>query len=651
MINQAVKISDSKTTEWIVHILRRDVDQIVSEWSERIHRQIPSYQNRPMPELLKTVSEHLDGIVDFFSSGHDDKLFSFMNKIASMRASQNFPLADIQKAFLTGKDVIYRHLLKNLPSGAPDVLSIFNALEEPFNKTIYEYAALYQQLMLEQAKEQERKLILMQEKQRYLQEITHEKEKLELIIEAVGIDVALLNKSMEIEWSYSYLKGGKLRRNDRVGHSCAVLDWHEAGGCENCPAKRSFITKKIESGIAERTGPEGDKRSFQIVSKPLVDENGQVTHVLEFVHEITDLCNLERRLAEQYKINSAIVNGSSHAFIGLDPEGKITSWNPAAEKIFGHPAYKVLGRPAAEILPELMSKIESQPPDSIEKEVEISCRQKDGCTLLVEVKSSKIYAQDGTEIGTSLIVSDITEKHKLEEKVLQAERMAMVGQMASKVAHEIRNPLSSISLNSELLLDELETFKNADTQEARELLLSIASEIDRLVNLTEEYLNFSRLPRPKLQPVDVNDLVNELALFFSEELAQKHIRISTSLNRDLPSIHIDKAQLRRALINLIRNSKEAIPATGGDIILSTEWVDSKVVITVKDTGEGISEQAMKSIFNPFFSTKSFGTGLGLPLARQIIEDHGGQIACQSKVGQGTIFTIMLPVVQNDEGAK
>jgi len=643
LFNKTMEASaDKKHLEWLGNFLENNKYQIIDDWCTKIHQEIPAYQKRPLQELKSTVNEHLEGIIHFFANDSYDKLHVFMQRIAPLRASLNFSLADIQKAFLSGKEVISDKLQIELQNNPHRLVLLLKALEKPFCRTIYEYSELYQNILLQQATEQEHKITKMREEQKFLQEISREKEKLELIIKAVGIDVALLNKNMEVEWSYSYLRDGKLLRNDRVGHPCSVLEWHEAGGCENCPAKRSFATRKVERGIAERIDSTGTKKTFQIVSRPILNGKGEVTHILEFVHEITNLCDLQQKLAEQSTIHSAIVNGSSHAFISINPDGIITSWNPAAEKIFGYPSQDAIGQPAKEIIPDLMAKIESMPTEQFDHELEIPCSKRDGCTILVEVKSTKIYSHENNRAGLSLIISDITEKRILEEKVLQAERMATVGQMASKVAHEIRNPLSSISLNSELLLDELESFDGVDTTEAKELLLSISGEIDRLVHLTEEYLNFSRLPRPKLEKHNINNLINEVFEFFNKELAQKNIVLTTMLEKDLPEIQIDKAQLRRVLVNLIRNSAEAMPA-GGTITLQTESYDSRIAIKVEDTGEGIPEKHLHNIFNPFFSTKSIGTGLGLPIARQIIEEHGGQITCKSSVGHGTIFDIQLPL--------
>lgn len=233
-------------------------------------------------------------------------------------------------------------------------------------------------------------------------------------------------------------------------------------------------------------------------------------------------------------------------------------------------------------------------------------------------------------------------KLEQEKKTIQTERMAMVGQMAAKVAHEIRNPLSSISLNTELLEDEILSFANVNTDEASELIRSIAVEVDRLAQLSDEYLRFSRLPALKFSQCNMNSVINDLVRFQRKSLSRKNITIKSQLDKRLPNIRIDKEQLRRAILNLLRNAAEAMPE-GGPIILQTDQQNSNIRILVEDSGIGIAPEDMTNIFNPFFSTKSVGTGLGLSITRQIVEEHGGTISCQSQPGKGTAFTIQLPL--------
>ncbi len=230
-----------------------------------------------------------------------------------------------------------------------------------------------------------------------------------------------------------------------------------------------------------------------------------------------------------------------------------------------------------------------------------------------------------------------------ERELVRSERLAAVGKMAAMIAHEVRNPLSSIGLNTELLEEELGAASGLD--EARELCRAIHREVDRLTQITEEYLSFSRLPKPKLAHERVNAMVGALAAFVREDLAVKQVTLTTDLAAGDPVARIDAAQIRQCLLNLIRNAAEAVIAKGsGHVTLRTRTPTAgRVEIDVEDNGIGIPADVLPQLFDPFFSTKEDGSGLGLALTQQIVRDHGGELRVDSVVGRGTTFTVSVPV--------
>lgn len=230
-----------------------------------------------------------------------------------------------------------------------------------------------------------------------------------------------------------------------------------------------------------------------------------------------------------------------------------------------------------------------------------------------------------------------------EQRLIRSERMAAAGQIASHITHEIRNPLSSISLNTELLEEELEALDGQKLSEARHLCQAMRREVDRLTEITEEYLRFSRLPRPQLESENVNEIILNLLSFMSNELREKKIEVIYNLQEELPAIEADENQLRQAFLNLVRNAGEALSLDGGTIKVSTYLEQDCVVVQIADTGPGINQQDLPKIFEPFFSTKEKGTGLGLALTQQIIQEHGGIIGVESILPHGTTFMIRLPV--------
>jgi signal transduction histidine kinase len=214
----------------------------------------------------------------------------------------------------------------------------------------------------------------------------------------------------------------------------------------------------------------------------------------------------------------------------------------------------------------------------------------------------------------------------------------MVGKMAAQIAHEVRNPLSSIGLNTELLEDEL----GDNATEARVLCRAIHTEVNRLTEVTETYLGL-RGGKPKLAKESLNAIIADLVGFVRNDLATRHVELETELDPDDPTGNIDANQIRQCLINLVRNAADAVSANGGGhVVLRTRGERDRVEIAVEDNGIGIETEVLPRLFDPFFSTKEGGNGLGLALTHQIIQDHGGEIHVASRVGRGTTFTLSVP---------
>lgn len=223
-------------------------------------------------------------------------------------------------------------------------------------------------------------------------------------------------------------------------------------------------------------------------------------------------------------------------------------------------------------------------------------------------------------------------------EALSNERLAAIGKMAAHVTHEIRNPLSSIGLNVELLEEELASSQS----DAKNLVSAIAREVGRLEQLSEEYLRVARLPSPRMEAEDVAALVRDVVSFTKKEMERAQCTVNVDVAEKAPPALFDEAQLRQALLNLLRNAREAMPS-GGAIDVGVRAEGMSVVVTVDDRGSGISEEVRARIFDPFFSTKGEGTGLGLAITRQIVEAHGGSISCAPRDGGGTSFRIALPI--------
>lgn len=237
-----------------------------------------------------------------------------------------------------------------------------------------------------------------------------------------------------------------------------------------------------------------------------------------------------------------------------------------------------------------------------------------------------------------------------QKELIHQERLATVGRMSAQITHELRNPLSSIGLNSELLMEELE--QSRGTEEARNLLLSIIEEVERLREITEEYLQFARPPRPEPAPTDLNHIAGELLEFVRSEMEQSGVRARLDADRAARPALVDPNQLRAALLNLLRNAREALePRGGGHVVVRVRTLGSHATVEVTDDGPGMSPEAMEHLFEPFFSTKEQGTGLGLSLVRQIVESQGGTVTVRSEPGRGTTVRLELPLAPASPAAE
>jgi signal transduction histidine kinase len=224
---------------------------------------------------------------------------------------------------------------------------------------------------------------------------------------------------------------------------------------------------------------------------------------------------------------------------------------------------------------------------------------------------------------------------------LSNERLAAIGKMAAHVTHEIRNPLSAMGLNIEMLEEEL-AGEGGQRAEVRSLLSAIHREVERLEHLSEEYLRVARLPQPRMEADDVAAVVQEVVVFARPEIELSRCQVGLDVEPSLPPALFDEAQLRQALLNLLRNAREAMPSGGGiDVRVAAEGMS--VVIEVADRGGGIPEPIRARVFDPFFSTKGEGTGLGLAITRHIVESHGGSVTCDPREGGGTVFRVALPI--------
>jgi signal transduction histidine kinase len=233
------------------------------------------------------------------------------------------------------------------------------------------------------------------------------------------------------------------------------------------------------------------------------------------------------------------------------------------------------------------------------------------------------------------------------ERRKRQNRMAFLGELAGGLAHEVRNPLSTMKVNLQLLSEEFERDAGPETsgKRAQRRIATLQQAVARLEEIVNDFLNFARGLELNREPSDLNGVIEEVVVFVEPEAKRHGVHLRTAYAPDLPSLDVDRKYLQQALLNLLLNARQAIAETGrpGELMITTRRDGDRVRVDVTDTGPGIPPDALPRIFDAFFSTKKGGTGLGLATTRRIVEEHGGTIDAASEVGKGTSFTIRLPV--------
>lgn len=247
-------------------------------------------------------------------------------------------------------------------------------------------------------------------------------------------------------------------------------------------------------------------------------------------------------------------------------------------------------------------------------------------------------------VGNIIILVDITEKKKREIQLRQAESLAALTTLSAGVAHEIKNPLASIDIHIQLLRKQIAKRKGENVKNMENLLIIVKEEIDRLNSIVQDFLFAVRPMNMNLSRENINEIMKEMMDFLKYELQEADVAVMLEFEESLPEVSVDPKYLKQALLNVVKNSIEALDGGGRLNVKTEEASDGDVLIHIIDNGKGIPENIMGKIFEPYFTTRKFGTGLGLVIVYKIIKELGGDIKVSSKENEGTVFSIKLPVL-------
>ena len=348
------------------------------------------------------------------------------------------------------------------------------------------------------------------------------------------------------------------------------------------------------------------------------------------------------------KYMETVLRNVSAGVVSVDRHGIITTINQAAEKMLNIETSKVLYRPYKEVLrpehlelaDELVQEINHSEGNFIEKQIELVIKDR---VLAVLVSATLLRDDNGTYLGMVVVFEDLTH-------IQRAERVAAWREVARRIAHEIKNPLTPVRLSAERLQRKYgDTIEGGSGTVFRECTQTIIEQVDVLKKLVDEFSRFARMPMIDPSPNDLNAVIEDSMILFDD--INKHITLTFIRGSDMPMVTIDAEQIKRVMINLIDNAITAVigQKRAGTIEISTHYDEAgkRVRVDMKDNGPGIATQHKGRLFEPYFSTKKHGTGLGLTIVQSIIADHHGTVRVHDNIPNGTIISFEIPVTQEE----
>ncbi len=404
--------------------------------------------------------------------------------------------------------------------------------------------------------------------------------------------------------------------------------------------------RRVHNHLTEFVSPTGQKTPIALSVSAIYDRLGNLTGTIGAAHDLTEIRRLEDELAGKNRFMANILRDSADAIMTMDPGGIVTSWNKGAESIFGYLESEMIGRPIDILVPPELR--EARELESISRNFRakgaVRSHQteritKDGRRIQVIFTRTAIRNDSGKIVGSSSVVKDITSFQGLERQLAEAEHRATLGELCAGLAHEIKNPLAGIKGAIDVIRDSLPP-ENIH----REILGDVLHEVNRIDRIVRDLLNYAKPKPPSLSSIELPALVQRIVALSRTAPKHQSIPIDVRQLTPIPDFTGDETQLEQVLVNLLLNAQNAM-ASGGQIEITLDYDnEAKIVrMEVRDNGPGIPEETRRKIFQPFFTTRTDGTGLGLATCLKNVKYHGGSIEVHSKVGHGTTFVVTIPL--------
>ncbi len=347
------------------------------------------------------------------------------------------------------------------------------------------------------------------------------------------------------------------------------------------------------------------------------------------------------RLMREKGFLEKVFEALQEGVILLNATGSIEFVNHAACRLFGLDPEKAIGEPLSSQVRGLNRETLGPAGRTVSRDIEVFYPEHRYLNFyLAPISDGETAAGD---LGAVILVRDITDTRAEAEETIESERLNALTLLAAGVAHEIGNPLNSLDIHLQLMNRRLRKLPAADRKNLEDLLATARGEISRLDSILRQFLHAVRPTIPRREPQDLNTLLHDTARILEEEISSRGITLEWDLAENMPPAMVDPGQFQQAFYNLIRNACQAVTAGHGSVTLRSRCGPEGFAIAIEDNGSGISPETMGSLFEPYRTTKSAGSGLGLLIVRRIVREHGGEISIESREHEGTSVVIRLPL--------
>jgi len=466
------------------------------------------------------------------------------------------------------------------------------------------------------------------------------------LFDGISEEIMVVDPDFNIkDANQTFLNQYGIDREEALERKCYEIKAHSDTPCQldedACPLERAKTTGKMVEMTRFHQDSQGKRKELNLSMYPLAPDGKNITFFIEIARDVTEYKALIEELQVSEKRFRAILDTATDGIVSIDENQRIILFNNAAERIFGYSREEILGENLNILIPPqyrdhyrfVRRFLESKKSEIIGKTIALTGLRKAGQEFPVQLSLS--FLEMGGKATFTAIIRDVSNQMQMERKLLQSERLAAVGQAVAHVSHELKNPLMIIGGFSAQIRKGLEEGKSASKMDM------ILDEVKRLERLVADLGDFTKTYTLVKRPAHINSLLKDVINIMSEVHPTHGYGFLQDLSEDADEIICDPDKLKQVFINIISNGVEAM-AEGGTITVRSRKVEGGIEIQIIDQGSGIPEENLAHIFEPFYTTRKGGSGLGLSISYKIIEAHNGDISALSPPGKGTTFTVRLP---------